>query len=142
MRFIKLDSTGQQLPADAAEWVAVLDTTANLIWSAQDVTKKEVNHKGAADACSKLTLCGVDGWRLPTVEELFLLADRSRHRPAIDTDFFPTCKSDWYWTSTPWSPSPESHAWIVGFYLGSSVGRGLNFKASVHAVRAPLSPRQ
>lgn len=41
-----------------------------------------------------------EGWRLPTVKELFALVDRGRHNPAIDTEKFPDTKSDWYWTGT------------------------------------------
>ena len=49
-----------------------------LIWSKADVTAKSVTHKKAEAACKKLDLAGHNDWRLPTVEELFLLADRAR----------------------------------------------------------------
>jgi len=39
-------------------------------------------------------------------------------------------------------PSPESNAWIVNFNNGNSNDNDRNNKASVRAVRAPLSPRE
>ncbi len=74
-------------------------------------------------------------WRLPTVEELFCLADRSKYSPAIDTAAFPDTKSDWYWSSTQYAPH-SGYAWLVGFGSGHSGGGrhgGVNF---VRAVRA------
>lgn len=62
-------------------------------------------------------------WRLPTVDELFALADRTKFAPAIDERFFPKCKSGWYWTGTPAADSPADYAWQVYFYSGGSCSR-------------------
>ena len=82
-------------------------------WKA--ATVKKVEKQIAA-----LRLGGFDDWRVPNVEEQFLLADRTRTSPAIDMDFFPDCPSDWFWTSTPWTSSPADYAWGVGFGGGSA----------------------
>ena len=135
-RFVKIGANGERLAPDALEWAAVLDDRAGLIWSANDVTKKDVPHKKAEQAVAKLELAGFADWRLPTVEELFLLADRTRRQPAIDTAFFPTCRSDWYWTSTPWAGSPADVAWIVGFFYGGAGGYHRDYDGFVRAVRS------
>ena len=134
-RFTKIGSKGQHLADDAKKWVAVLDNTTRLMWSADDVGGG-VKHAGAENAVASLSLAGFSDWRLPTVEELFPLAERSRCRPAIDTTFFPTCKSDWYWTSTPWAPSPAGYAWVVAFDHGDSYGHYRDYNARVRAVRS------
>ena len=113
----------------------VTDARTSLTWSH---TLGEGNFKKAekliAEA-NKMKLGGFDDWRLPTVEELFCLADRSRHSPAIDTNFFPDTKSDWYWTSSS-SAFDSGGAWVVGFSGGGSSGFGRSGSAFVRAVRS------
>ena len=134
-RFIKIGADGAQLlqEASAAECVAVLDTTRGLMFTT--VESEEMTHAQAVQYVATLDVAGFKDWRLPTVEELFLLADRSRSSPAIDTTFFPDCKSDWYWTGSLYAPSPGDYAWGVGFSSGDAFwGNQLNV-GFVRAVR-------
>lgn len=114
----------------------ITDTTTGLSWSKATLTPKEVNHTAAEKLCAELDLAGHTDWRLPTVEELFVLADHSKRSPAIDTDAFPDTHSDWYWSSTLHA-SGSSYAWIVYFNYGNAYyyRRGNN-SAFVRAVRA------
>src|SRR5690606_30594747 len=100
----------------------VTDTRTGLMWSRETICTKEVDHKTAGNLCGTLALGGHSDWRLPTLQELFSLADHGRYEPAIDTDAFPDTKSDWYWTSTEcaWS---SVRAWCVDFDSGH-VGGG------------------
>ena len=113
----------------------VTDTTTGLMWSQATLTCGEVNHADAIKACRALRLAGHKDWRLPTVEELFALADRRRHHPAIDIAAFPDTQSDWYWTSTlcAWAPSC---AWFVYFLNGLAYSLRRNLVAFVRAVRS------
>jgi len=117
-RFTKISAEGKRLPADAQHWEAVVDQRTGLMWTVAE--KKVTSHAKAEAAVKKMTAAGHKDWRLPTVEELFALADRIRMSPAIDTDYFPDCKSDWYWTATPYAGAPAECAWGVGFYYGGS----------------------
>lgn len=114
----------------------ITDTRSGLMWSQATLTPECVTHADAVKTCAELDLAGHVDWRLPTVEELFLLADRSRKEPAIDTTAFPDTQSDWYWTSTisAWS---SDYAWIVHFRYGSAsaASRGLSL-GLVRAVRS------
>ena len=116
-KYIKIGADGQQLPADAKDWVAVHLPAHGLTFSATSVVDTDVPQEKCLEACKALTLAGHSDWDLPTIDELQLLVDRSRHEPAIDTDFFQDIQNDWYWTSTPaaWS---ASSAWFVYFYFG------------------------
>jgi len=111
----------------------VTDTLTGLMWTKATVAKGKT-HKKATAAAKKLDVAGHKDWRLPTVEELFLLADRSRLRPAIDVEAFPDTENDWYWTSTDsaWAPSC---AWLVYFYYGSAYHSDRDYRACVRAVR-------
>jgi hypothetical protein len=97
----------------------ITDTRSGLQWSKATITDKCVTHAKAEKACATLDLAGHSDWRLPTVEELFLLADRKRFSPAIDTEAFPDTRSDWYWTSTI-DASSSDYAWLVDFGGGSA----------------------
>jgi Protein of unknown function (DUF1566) len=133
-RFTKVGADGAKLADDATEWVAVLDNTTSLIWTVKEM--KSMAWKKAQTAVAKLDIAGFTDWRLPTVEELFLLADRTKHSPAIDTAYFPDCKSEWYWTSTPAASSPGDCAWFVGFDGGGAFWGGQGSDGPVRAVRA------
>ncbi len=130
-RFTKVGADGAKLADDAAEWVAVLDNTTALIWTVEEM--KPLPWKKAQAAVGKMNTAGFTDWRLPTVEELFLLADRTKHSPAIDTTFFPKCKSEWYWTSTPAAFSPGVYAWVVSFNGGVA---GWYYQGNGNVVRA------
>ncbi|HEY6923262.1 MAG TPA: DUF1566 domain-containing protein [Steroidobacteraceae bacterium] len=130
-RFIKISATGEQLADDATEWVAVLDTKQGLIFTVAE--SGEMEQPEAVEYVKTLEIGTLKDWRLPTVEELFLLADRSRVRPAIDTKYFPDCKSDWYWTGTLFSGSPGGCAWLVDFDGGSA---SWDYQGSLGFVRA------
>jgi hypothetical protein len=133
-RFTKIGADGAKLADEATDWAAVLDNTTALIWTVKE--SKPLTWKKAKAAVEKLDTAGFTDWRLPTVEELFLLADRTKHSPAIDTAFFPDCKSEWYWTSTPAAFSPGDCAWLVNFYNGGASWCNQGDGAFVRAVRA------
>ena len=135
-RFTKIGADGAQLDQGATDHVAVLDNEHGLMWAVAYATKKPTTQPKAVAAAAKLDLLGHADWRLPTVEELFALADRTKHDPAIDTDFFPGTKSDWHWSSTPWAGSPGSYAWSVSFLNGYAGYDPHGYGGFVRAVRS------
>ena len=117
----------------------VTDTRTGLMWTQDDVTASPVKYEAAMQACAECHVGGYDDWRAPTVEELFLLADRTREYPAIDQEAFPACEGGWYWSSTLDCASPSGYAWLVSFGYGVSdyYSRGYNLR--VRAVRVAAS---
>ncbi|MCC4600270.1 DUF1566 domain-containing protein [Xanthomonas melonis] len=113
-KYIKIGADGAQLPADAADWVAVFLPAHGLTFTATSIVDSNVPHADCEAACKGLTLAGQSDWDLPNIEELQLLVDRTRYLPAIDTDFFRDIQNDWYWSKTPAAWSPAS-AWYVDF---------------------------
>ena len=112
----------------------------DLHWTRDDVSSERLTYDEAEEAITKLNadkFGGFDDWRLPTVEELFLLADRAKFSPAIDTDAFPTCKSEWYWTGTTDAEDPSEYAWVVDFGYGGSGLGNRHHHGRVRAVRGP-----
>ncbi len=105
----------------------VTDSSTGLIWS-KETLARDVPYDEAVKQLG-------EGWRLPTVQELFSLVDHSRDEPAIDVDAFPDTDSDWYWTSTPcaWN---DTAVWVVSFYLGNVGGSHRYNGGCVRAVRA------
>ena len=118
---IKIAADGAQLPADAADWVAVHLPQHGLTFTRTSVVDRDVPHAECEAACKALTLLGHADWDLPTIEELSLLIDRTRHEPAIDTDYFVDIQNDWYWSKTPAAWSSAS-AWLVNFSGGYVYG--------------------
>ena len=108
----------------------ITDTKTGLIW-AKNTAAKDANFADAEQAVAALG----DGWRMPTIDELATLVDRTRYNPAINTEAFPDTESDWYWSSTPHAKY-TSAVWVVNFHLGT-VGGGLrDLNGCVRAVRS------
>lgn len=130
----KINSKGAPVKAGAKTFAGVLDEGAKLIWDPRET--KAMTHAAAEEYIADLNKreAGMN-WRLPTVDELFALADRSTHSPAIDKTFFPKCHSDWYWTSTPAAVSPADYAWFVDFSYGRAPWFNRGNRAFVRAVR-------
>jgi hypothetical protein len=118
----------------------VTDTRTGKLWTKATLGGKPLTFEGAQKACAELNeqkLGGRTDWCLGEVEELFLLADRTRYSPAIDTNAFPDTESDWYWsnTATPWD---SSCVFVVGFSGGDVDDGRRGNEAFVRAVsRAP-----
>jgi len=123
-RFLKISAAGLVLPAAANEFVAVQDVEplpdgSHRFWSTTEV-KNAMPQPRCVEYAQDMVLAGFRDWRLPTRTELLTLVDDTRHGPAIDTDYFPGCQSDWYWTSTAAARSPGVFAWGVFFDYGGA----------------------
>jgi len=92
----------------------VRDTLTRLVWQRQASTTT-MTYPNAQ------TFCSSNGFRVPTVKELFSLVDR-RASPtlSIDPTAFPGTPANAFWTSTGYQPSPTDAMWIVSFYNGES----------------------
>ena len=85
-------------------------------------------------------ICGFHDWRLPTLDELNSIVDRSvpNPGPTIDTGYFPNTQNNTlYWTSSPYSVTAFPQAWYVEFQMGFSGKFSMNSGslASVRLVR-------
>ena len=86
--------------------------------------------------CERLQFAGHRDWRLPNYKELVSILDLSRTDPAADPAFFPDTRSDFYWTSTPFTYDP-AHAWYVYFNLGYVNHASMDRYLFVRPVRGP-----
>ena len=96
----------------------VTDTTTGLQWQddadAASVTKTWIE---AINYCENLTLGGHNDWRLPNINELKSIIDRSKSNLVI-VDGFTNVSSDVYWSSTT-NADFSYLAWIVSFDNGN-----------------------
>jgi len=91
--------------------------TYNLIWQDdRSVVSEKMDFQGAIDYCNNLTLGGYDDWRLPLVEELFLIADRKSATQAIDS-VFKNHLTNRYWANSA-NTQEGVNAWYVSFEKG------------------------
>ena len=94
----------------------VTDIVTGLMWQ-QDVPAVTYNWAQAKAYCPTLTLAGQSDWRLPTRIELVSLIDFGRSGPAINTTYFPSTPSDWFWSS-----SPRADLSLAAFYISFNFG--------------------
>lgn len=109
----------------------VTDTQTGLIW-AKRTLPTPLKHEEAVQAVANIG----DGWRLPTVEELFTLIQFENHLPAIDTNIFKDTENDKYWTSTPFGWNEDSAFWAIDFDFGRVRFQIASIKCYVRAVRS------
>jgi len=93
----------------------VTDNSSGLMWQTRESIPQ--TWQQAIMYAQSLELGGYNDWRLPTIVELASLIDTSRSNPAINTDFFPGCRSDAYWSATEYSQN-QDFAWYVNFNNG------------------------
>ena len=104
----------------------VTDSVAGLQWQ-DDAIGESMEWREAINHCEDdVSLGGHGDWRLPNVNELKSIIDRSRYNPAIVSAFEHTSSSR-YWSSTT-NEGRHEYAWYVSFYSGyvSSNGKGNN----------------
>lgn len=110
----------------------VTDQKTGLTWMKEDDGERRTLEEAKA-YCEQVG----EGWRLPTIDELQTIIDRSKYRPAIDPVFTNT-KSSWYWSSTPYAVN-SSGAWVVYFNFGYVDWDGVSSSGFVRPVRQDSS---
>jgi len=91
----------------------VFDTKTKLMWQGSHAMAK--TWEEAKHYSKSLKDGGYSNWRLPTVEELEGLTDKSLKDPASD---FPGMPSTWFWSSSSYATN-NNKAWYVYFANGN-----------------------
>ncbi len=109
---------GTTASTSGARFVATANTVGDgwtqLTWQ-RGVDPQGETVTSAAGYCASLA----GGWRLPNIQELRGLVDRSAGSPAIDAASFPATPADWFGASSiAGAPVPD---WRVSFADGSSM---------------------
>jgi hypothetical protein len=148
--YTKLDSSGNELDAGAAQWAMVRDNVTGLIWEVKtddDTVHDKDNQYNRTNArkqfiaeLNETKFGGYNDWRLPTVKELAGIAHKSRGNPAINPDFFPhTVSSIGYCSDTTLSVkigfTTIGYVWSVAYNYGGVVRHSINTDDTLH-VRA------
>ncbi len=94
----------------------VKDTVSKLEWQ-DNAIGSPTTWQDAIDRCESLTLDGHSDWRLPNINELKSIIDRSKSNPAIVQGFKNTNSGN-YWSSTT-SDGDKANVWIVNFDDGN-----------------------
>ena len=126
MRFIekiKIGANGEQLSADATDHVAVLLPALGLMFTRRPVNDEGKSQDALEKACAQYSCAGFSDWRMPEVDELQLIIDRTRHAPALDPAFFDV-PLDWLWTSSEcaWQKKDASGRSPCAWYVLASGG--------------------
>ncbi len=112
----------------------VTDSISLLQWQDNSIGEK-MTWESAIDYCENtLTLGGYDDWRLPNINELKSIVDRSRSNPAIMSGF-DNFSSNYYWSSTT-SKYNSQAAWIVSLHNIRPYHKQMNAATYVRCVRA------
>jgi hypothetical protein len=103
-----------------------------------DAFKETMTFAQAQKAVADLNVKGYAGfkdWRLPTVEELCGMVDRTKSNPCYDTKIFKGKFDDWYWSSETCAWSNNS-AWCVYALDGGVHGSGKDGRSCGRPVRS------
>jgi len=136
----KFDSSGKELPDDAAEWAMVYDPVTKLYW---EVKSKDDSIHASADVykyskAKKLFLTklneekfgGFSDWRLPANAELESIKNSGGEEPLVNNKYFPNTMPSRY-ISLQWCGS-ESEFQPASVKFGEQKSKGGKY---VRAVR-------
>jgi hypothetical protein len=139
IRYTKIAADGSDLPADAEGHQVVRverDILARPLFVTAAIATESMTWQEAKAWAEGLTINGWS-WRLPTVEEAFMIPDRSRaEEPALDPAFFPGNDGRWIWTATEDAQPPAGYAWAVDLVVGNSYRLHQGYRLHALAVRA------
>jgi len=108
-RFIVLSNMNQE---------AVLDRETGLVWERSPSTSN--SWFGAQTRCNRLAVGNRMGWRVPTLQELASLIDRSQSSPALPSGHpFNNVQSSSYWSATS-NAIANDFGWSVFFGNGQA----------------------
>jgi hypothetical protein len=110
----------------------VTDNITALQWEDNEEIE-EGNFEEAISYCNNLELDGYDDWRVPNLNELYTIADRSIDLPALNNTFQNT-RSEIYWSSTTVAIS-DTTAWIIDFYKAYDGWHNKDETAFIRCVR-------
>ena len=123
-KYTKLDNLGDVLPDDAGAWWCVRNNTTGQVWEKKNVANETgwdysiavFNAPGQFNSDQK---CGMTGWRLPSIKELYSIQEDDLNDPAIDQDYFSRTiysLDTAYWSSTA-QPYPADVANPIDNYV-------------------------
>ena len=119
----------------------VTDASTGLMWQ-QANTSYGYTWAEALDYCEGLELAGYTDWRLPTIKELFSIADLSSDNLNIDTTLFPNTQGRGQWSSTTdvtLTGYDPDYALEINFFGANFTSGQKSGSSSVRAVRGVQS---
>lgn len=112
----------------------VKDNATGLEWQDESIMDTGVSFSSANVYCTNLVLASYSDWRLPTIDELFTIVDRSKINPSA-FDAFMNKKADYYWSSTNYI-SDSNYGWMINFDAGKDIVSPTSTSGYVRCVRA------
>jgi hypothetical protein len=134
-------SWSQKLPtAERFEVVldgsAVLDKETGLVWE-KSPSDTPMLWSNAIDSCRFKEVGGRMGWRMPRLEELQSLVDKTRNNPSLPAGYpFGNVQTSKYWSISLFI----NYSWYVDFSNGSGGGMDICDYAYVWCVRGGNNP--
>jgi hypothetical protein len=121
------------LKADFTKTGDIVKDSVSKLEFQDDAVGSRMIWESAVAHCEALDLGGHSDWRLPNINELKSIVDRSKVSPAIVNGFENTSSSS-YWSSTSYE-GDKYGAWGIGFSVGSVYGDVKGYIYYVRCVR-------
>ena len=132
--FLNADAINATCYRDNDKNVVICDESklGKLMW--QDDERVFIGDwKQAKERCERLNFAGYSDWRLPRIDELISITDKTKFSSAINSAF-KYVKSDFYWSSTKFADG-SSRAWFVHFKNGYADWSGISDRLFARCVR-------
>ena len=132
--FLNADALNATCYRDNDKNVVICDESklGKLMW--QDDERVFIGDwKQAKERCERLNFAAYSDWRLPSIDELISITDKTKFSPAINSAF-KYVKSDFYWSSTKFADG-SSRAWFVHFKNGYADWSGISDRLFTRCVR-------
>ena len=140
-QFVCVDAMGQDLStcsSTVGDGETVRDTLTGLVWTR--AAAPEMQYRSIRDGrtyCDRLEYGGQTDWRMPTIHELYTLANQNVMPgvPRTYPDIFPQIESQIYWSNTI-STQAATIGWYIDFRSGTMSSIGSSYSYGTQCVRA------
>lgn len=113
----------------------VIDLENLMIWQDdENVVNIVKNHKDAIEYCRDLELAGATDWRLPNVDELQLIVDKSNEKTSTNKAFRYAIPEHFWVSDTLWR-SFNFYAKYINFVSGTPYFFNRDYKKHIRCVR-------
>ncbi len=124
VKYTKIDASGNPLADTASDWRCIRNNFTGQLWEVKTSSNYQntYNLSEAEEYAGQAAddgLCGSTDWRVPTIQELLTISDKTQSTQALNPDYFPFAGSGYYFSKTQHNQNSDN-MWVFAATTGET----------------------